>query len=57
LQNESLQAKLLWSADDYEPLVAELRKNTNADSVILLKGSRGMALENILTPFIQEINT
>jgi UDP-N-acetylmuramoyl-tripeptide--D-alanyl-D-alanine ligase len=34
-----------------------LRKNTDADSVILLKGSRGMALENILTPFIQEINT
>jgi UDP-N-acetylmuramoyl-tripeptide--D-alanyl-D-alanine ligase len=57
LQNESLQTKLLWSADDYEPLVVELRKNTDADSVILLKGSRGMALENILTPFIQEINT
>ncbi|QUW23730.1 UDP-N-acetylmuramoyl-tripeptide--D-alanyl-D-alanine ligase [Sporosarcina sp. Marseille-Q4063] len=57
LQDESLQSKLLWSEDDYEPLVNELRDNTDADSVILLKGSRGMALENILTPFLKETNT
>lgn len=55
LQHESLQTKLLWSEDDYAPLVNELRENTTVDSVILLKGSRGMALENILSPFIQEI--
>ena len=37
LQIESLQTKLLWSADDYEPLVTELRENTNADSVSTIK--------------------
>ncbi|WP_172370713.1 UDP-N-acetylmuramoyl-tripeptide--D-alanyl-D-alanine ligase [Sporosarcina jiandibaonis] len=57
LQAGSLKSKLLWSEDDYEPLINELRRNTDADSVVLLKGSRGMTLESILTPFLQETNT
>lgn len=43
--------KLLWSENDYGPIIDLLKKYTNKDSVILVKGSRGMALENIIEPF------
>lgn len=39
---------LLWSENDYEPIEKILAQKTDGSSVILLKGSRGMALENIL---------
>lgn len=45
--------KLLWSENDYGPIIDLLKKHTNKDSVILVKGSRGMALENIIEPFIK----
>ena len=32
-----------------------VRTNTDKNSVILLKGSRGMALENVLSPLIEEV--
>lgn len=43
--------KLLWSEDDYGPIVDLLKRYTNKDSVILVKGSRGMALEKVIEPF------
>ncbi|WP_223636868.1 UDP-N-acetylmuramoyl-tripeptide--D-alanyl-D-alanine ligase [Planococcus sp. 4-30] len=43
--------KLLWSEDDYGPIIDLLKRYTNKDSVILVKGSRGMALEKVIEPF------
>jgi len=43
---------LIWSKEDYEPLIEWLSVRLNSKSVVLLKGSRGMALENILHAFI-----
>lgn len=45
---------LMWSEDDYAPIKETLQKQTGPSSVILLKGSRGMALEQILTDFIAQ---
>ncbi|ANU26428.1 UDP-N-acetylmuramoyl-tripeptide--D-alanyl-D-alanine ligase [Planococcus versutus] len=46
--------KLLWSEADYGPIIDLLKRYTNKDSVILVKGSRGMALENIIDPFVRQ---
>lgn len=48
LQRRGFSRKLHWSEQSYEPLIAELAEGTGEHSIILLKGSRGMALENIL---------
>lgn len=48
LQKCEVKPQLLWSEKDYAPLVDTLRDATGPDSIILLKGSRGMALENVL---------
>ncbi|WP_203248130.1 UDP-N-acetylmuramoyl-tripeptide--D-alanyl-D-alanine ligase [Sporosarcina beigongshangi] len=48
LSEQTVKAQLLWSEKDYAPLVDVLRNATGADSIILLKGSRGMALEHVL---------
>lgn len=48
LQNGGMETRLLWSEKDYTPIVNALREYTSIDSIVLLKGSRGMALENIL---------
>lgn len=45
--------ELLWSETSYEPIVKLLQEQTSRDSVVLLKGSRGMALENILDQFTE----
>lgn len=42
---------LLWSENDYAPIIALLRSHITEDSMILVKGSRGMALEHIIEPF------
>lgn len=47
LKKENLRAQLIWSEKEYAPLIDTLR-SVGDDSLILLKGSRGMALENIL---------
>lgn len=39
---------LLWSEDDYEPIQKILHQHTNENSVVLVKGSRGLALENVV---------
>lgn len=43
---------IIWSEDDYAPIIEKIAKNATAQSVILLKGSRGMALEKILLEFM-----
>jgi len=48
LQNGGMETRLLWSEKDYTPIVDALREYTSIDSIVLLKGSRGMALEHIL---------
>ncbi|MFD1032023.1 UDP-N-acetylmuramoyl-tripeptide--D-alanyl-D-alanine ligase [Metaplanococcus flavidus] len=45
------EGKLIWSKDDYQPIIDLLKGSISARSVILVKGSRGMALENIIEPF------
>ena len=51
LKKQQKASRLIWSGDDYAPIVNELRQSTGSNSVILLKGSRGMALERILELF------
>lgn len=51
LKEQQIKTRLIWSADDYNPIVNGLRKSTADNSVILLKGSRGMALERVLEAF------
>lgn len=50
---ESYKGKLIWSKDDYRPIIEFLEKSISAKSVILVKGSRGMALEHIIEPFTE----
>lgn len=47
----TFEGKLIWSKDDYQPIIDFLKESISAKSVILVKGSRGMALENIIEPF------
>ncbi|QHJ69258.1 UDP-N-acetylmuramoyl-tripeptide--D-alanyl-D-alanine ligase [Planococcus halotolerans] len=51
---DSFEGKLIWSKDDYQPIIDFLGKSISAKSVILVKGSRGMALENIIEPFTED---
>jgi UDP-N-acetylmuramoyl-tripeptide--D-alanyl-D-alanine ligase len=48
LQKRGIETRLLWSERDYNPIVDALMKFTGGNSIVLLKGSRGMALEHIL---------
>lgn len=50
--NSNVKGQLIWSENDYEPIKETLEKHTGPDAVVLLKGSRGMALENILASFV-----
>lgn len=50
---ETFKGKLIWSKDDYQPLIDFLEKSISGKSVILVKGSRGMALEHIIEPFVE----
>ncbi|MFY0519244.1 UDP-N-acetylmuramoyl-tripeptide--D-alanyl-D-alanine ligase [Lysinibacillus sp. UGB7] len=45
-------AHLIYSQEDYAPIIEKLHK-ANEQSIVLLKGSRGMKLENILKAFTQ----
>ncbi|CAM3217254.1 UDP-N-acetylmuramoyl-tripeptide--D-alanyl-D-alanine ligase [Filibacter tadaridae] len=48
LEKEGVGARLTWSEKEYDPIIEEINKYTDKNSIILLKGSRGMALERIL---------
>ncbi len=47
LQNTLSDRKVVWSENDYAPLRHELA-GLGSESLVLLKGSRGMALENMM---------
>ncbi len=49
-----VESQLVWSEGSYEPIVELLKQYTNDESVILLKGSRGMALEKVLEQFTKQ---
>lgn len=50
---DSYQGELIWDESDYAPLIQFLEERITADSLILVKGSRGMALERVIEPFIE----
>lgn len=54
LESRLKDVHLLWSENNYEPIEKVLAQKTDASSVILLKGSRGMALENILDRLVEK---
>lgn len=43
--------RLIYSKDDYKPIIEKLKNDAGEQSLILLKGSRGMKLENVLQAF------
>lgn len=42
------EGNVIWSENDYEPIRNTLKSGTSSNSIVLVKGSRGMALENII---------
>lgn len=48
IQQTAYQSKLYWIEQNYDEVRSILQQETNQQSVILLKGSRGMALENVI---------
>ncbi|REB07772.1 UDP-N-acetylmuramoyl-tripeptide--D-alanyl-D-alanine ligase [Sporosarcina sp. BI001-red] len=48
LRNRNTTAELIWTEKDYAPIIEKLLESIDDQSIILLKGSRGMALENVL---------
>ncbi len=55
LQKHDIESRLIWSEKDYTPITDVLRECTGEDSIVLLKGSRGMALEHVLEGMIAEV--
>lgn len=51
LQSKVPEQNLLWVDDNYDLIIEKIRSNANENSIILLKGSRGMELENVLKAF------
>lgn len=51
IQTEQPQANVIWTANDYAPIIELIEKEADAKTMILLKGSRGMALEIVLNKF------
>ncbi len=54
LQKRGIETLLFWSEKDYNPIVDKLIEFTGGNSIVLLKGSRGMALERILEGVLGE---
>jgi len=48
LQSVFADTQVIWSENDYEPIRNILKSSTSSNSIILVKGSRGMALENVI---------
>lgn len=48
LQGQWNDTHLVWTERDYEPIKNTLKTNTTSQSIVLVKGSRGMALENVI---------
>lgn len=45
------EEQIIWVENDYEKLVTFLRNQINENSVVLVKGSRGMKLEKVVESF------
>lgn len=43
--------ELVWSEEDLDPLIGKLEADLSPDSLVLVKGSRGMELERVIKPF------
>lgn len=43
--------RLVYTADDYSPIIHKLQTNASEKSLVLVKGSRGMKLEKVLDAF------
>lgn len=52
LKNSTMKMELVWTEQDYAPIISALTA-TSGESIILLKGSRGMALENVLNGMLE----
>lgn len=48
LQEKFDEAHLVYSEQDYGPIIDEIKQHATEQTIILLKGSRGMKLENVL---------
>lgn len=48
---DSYRGELIWSENEYAAIIQFLKERITADSLILVKGSRGMALERVIEPF------
>ena len=48
------EQRLVYTETDYEPIIELIRRDANEKTLILLKGSRGMKLENIIKGIEQE---
>jgi UDP-N-acetylmuramoyl-tripeptide--D-alanyl-D-alanine ligase len=53
LMKNGNETKVIWSENDYDPLIAELLSSIDKNSLVLLKGSRGMTLETIMDGVLQ----
>jgi UDP-N-acetylmuramoyl-tripeptide--D-alanyl-D-alanine ligase len=51
LVGEFDQSNILYSESDFEPIIQKIKAEASNESIILLKGSRGMKLETILQSF------
>lgn len=48
LRKRNMAVDLIWTEEDYAPIIEKLIQSIDEQSIVLLKGSRGMALENVL---------
>ncbi|MDW0110154.1 UDP-N-acetylmuramoyl-tripeptide--D-alanyl-D-alanine ligase [Sporosarcina aquimarina] len=53
LRSRDAKVELIWTENDYTPIVSALRNSIDERSIVLLKGSRGMALENVLKGILE----
>lgn len=51
IKQQQPQAQVLWTESDYAPIIEKIEAAANEETIILLKGSRGMTLETILNEF------
>ncbi|MFJ7827184.1 UDP-N-acetylmuramoyl-tripeptide--D-alanyl-D-alanine ligase [Psychrobacillus sp. NPDC096623] len=51
LVGEFSAEQLIWTVDNTEKLVTFLKNKINDDTIVLVKGSRGMKLERVIEPF------
>lgn len=51
IQKQQPQASVVWAESDYTPIIKLINEKATEETLILLKGSRGMALETVLNEF------